>query len=170
MHSLSCVYFIIVLLPLLPQLLPVLGDGGADGDGGCDIGGCCPEFWEPAHSVGLGCLFFYGRAKFSWDQAQQFCRTQENATLVEIMTEDQVAFLEIYLELFSDELPYLNTWWTGATDVGGDWEWVTSKKPVPGFVWEDGHPGAGGDCMVLGIQGGLDIQCEAQYYPLCQKQ
>merc|ERR1719369_362719 len=157
MQSLSCTYFVIVLLLILSQHFPVQGDGG--GDGGGDDGGDCPEFWEPAHSVGLGCLLFYnGIAKHTWDQALQFCRTQENATLVEIMTEDQLAFIEMYMDLFSDLLPYPNTWWTGARDLGGDWEWVTSREPVAGFVWQDGHPGAGGECMVLGIQGATTVK------------
>ena len=86
------------------------------------------------------------------------------------MTEDQLAYIEAYLDLFSEELPRPNTWWSGARDVGGDWEWVTSREPVAGFVWEDGHPGVGGDCMMLGIQGGQDIQCDRQYCTLCHKQ
>merc|ERR1712212_335449 len=161
------VYFVIVLIHLLSLHPPVQGDD--EGDVAGDGGGDCPEFWEPGHSVGLGCLLFYG-AKHSWNQAEQFCRTQQNATLVEILTEDQLAFIEMYLDLFSDLLPFPNTWWTGARDVGGDWEWVTSRKPVAGFVWEDGHPGTGGDCMVLGIQGGQDMQCDRQYYTLCHRQ
>ena len=126
----------------------------------------------PGESVGLGCLLFYGNAKFTWDEAQQFCCSQHNSTLIEILTEDQLSFIELYLELFYEVLPFLNTWWTGGVARGSeaDWVYVSSSQPVPDFVWGEGHPSTRGDCMVLDKQNhrGQDISCNNQYYALCQ--
>ena len=80
--------------------------------------GNCPEFWEPADSVGLGCLLFRGYSgKITWTEAKNYCENVQNATLIEIQTEDQLAFIETYLFIFEDILPYPNAWWTGGTDL-----------------------------------------------------
>ena len=50
----------------------------------------CPHNWVDATFVDLGCL--------PWEQANIYCH-EENATLIEILTEEQLDFVR--MELFS---------------------------------------------------------------------
>merc|ERR1712126_436427 len=106
--------------------------------------GSCPSGWvDDASFVDMGCLFFNStKALASWDDSASMCQmATPNASLVEILNETQMAFVQMNIELLeAHEAP--RHWWTGATDVGinGRWIWAPSSTPVEDFIWHTGYP------------------------------
>ena len=138
--------------------------------------GECPRGWVDASFVDMGCLYFNStEALASWDDSASMCQmATPNATLVEILTEDQVAFVQMEIDLLeAHEAP--RHWWTGATDVGinGKWFWAPSLSPVEDFVWVSPYPKdeLSNNCMIINYSSnaGTNINCDyTAAYPLCQ--
>ena len=70
----------------------------------------CPEPWVDGSSVGLGCLLFNSSLALTWDEANNFCQFTSNATLLEILTEEQLIFTQLELTRLADEEGGRN-WW-----------------------------------------------------------
>merc|ERR1719450_2107389 len=117
-------------------LILYLVTGGAE-----DISSSCPPHWEQATWVDMGCLLFNSTTPLTWFDANTYCQTQENAALVEILTEEQHEFLQMQLSMLEDHEEE-KSWWTGGNDIGreGKWSWVTSQAPVGDFLWYSGYP------------------------------
>jgi hypothetical protein len=133
----------------------------------------CEQGWMQATATDMGCLFFEPTKKFNWDAASAYCKTEQNATLVEILTQEQLDFLQMMQGVLGAE-----DRWTGATDEGREskWFWITTLNDVAEFVWRPGFPSNGveGNCMSLhpdndkGL-GGIDNDCGLNFKPICQK-
>ena len=129
-----------------------------------------------ASFVDMGCLSFNStEALASWDDSARMCQmATPNASLVEILTEDQMAFVQMEIDLLeAHEAP--RHWWTGATDVGinGKWFWAPSLSPVEDFVWVSPYPKdeLSNNCMIINYSSnaGTNINCDyTDAYPLCQ--
>ena len=136
----------------------------------------CPKFWVQATHVDLGCLLFNSSTTYTWPDANTYCQEQENATLVEILTEEQLELIQMELYVLENESG-AHQWWIGGTDMGneGDWFWIKSKEPVAEFIWHQGQPAQGfkGDCAALWSGGynyeGDDNSCTRLLYPICQQ-
>ena len=136
----------------------------------------CPEHWIRATFVDMGCLYFNRTAEVTWDDANKICQNIENqnATLVEILTEDQMDFLAMELDAIGEagNIRY----WTGGTDKGreGQWFWISSLKEMGDFVWASGHISSGTDWNCVGLHSSLhylgdDYVCSSSsFYPICQ--
>merc|ERR1711936_1224781 len=96
--------------------------------------GVCPDKWVDATFVDMGCLYFNSSAALPWDETNSLCQMTSNATLVEIRTEMQMAFLQMELNVLADH-EGTRHWWTSGTDVGvnGKWMWATSYTPVEDY-------------------------------------
>ena len=58
----------------------------------------CPTGWRDAASVGLGCLLFNADTGMDWNAASEFCKgSQEGASLIEILTSEQMDFMMMEL-------------------------------------------------------------------------
>ena len=59
----------------------------------------CPRsrYWVQANLVDMGCLLLNSTTTYTWEQAYLYCLEEENASLVEIQTEEQVDFLKMEL-------------------------------------------------------------------------
>merc|ERR1712226_1730243 len=55
----------------------------------------CPEKWIDASFVDMGCLLFNSTTTMDWESANTYCQGAPNATLVEIATEMQLAFVQM---------------------------------------------------------------------------
>ena len=135
----------------------------------------CPISWVQADLVNLGCLLFNSTTAYTWEKAYGYCQSVENASLVEILTGEQLQFIQMELYVL-EEQEGKNLWWTGATDLGreGHWIWMGSLTPVDEFVWRSGYPSGGvtENCLYLNSGGsyeGYDNPCSILYYPICQK-
>ena len=139
--------------------------------------GSCPEGWIDASFVKMGCLYFDSTAPLSsWDATSSMCQTATpNSTLVEITSEEQMAFIQMELDMLADhELP--RHWWTAGTDVGinGKWVWATSLTPVEDYVWAIGRPDQRDalNCLLLHADlgwAGFNYLCVSNVaYPICQ--
>merc|ERR1712107_723328 len=75
--------------------------------------GACPSGWVDASFVDMGCLFFNStEALASWDDSATMCQmATPNATLVEILTENQMAFVQMEIELLEAH-EGVHYWWT----------------------------------------------------------
>ena len=136
----------------------------------------CPDHWIRATFVDMGCLYVNRTAQVSWEDANRICQTVENqnAFLVEILTEDQMDFLAMELSAITD-VPG-SKYWTGGTDKGreGQWFWISSLKAVGDFVFYSGQPnnGVAQNCLILpwnfDYLGGSYSCADPYYYPICQ--
>ena len=134
----------------------------------------CPTNWVQSTWVDMGCLLLNTTKTYSWEQASVYCQT-ENATLVEIKTEEQFRFLQMVIKVFDGQCGK-HHWWTAGTDMGldGHWAWMRSFTPVGDFLWVAGNPNGGlvENCMYLNYDYGYfagDAACTTSYYPICQK-
>merc|ERR1712179_11150 len=134
----------------------------------------CPEKWIDASFVEMGCLLFNSTTTYTWDRANYYCQSHHNATLLEITTEMQLAFVQMEANVLADHEGKRN-WWTSATDAGveGVWMWATSYTPVGEFLWYPTQPNNPSyNCMQL-YSGynflGDDVPCTTTDYPICQK-
>merc|ERR1711962_1867340 len=145
-----------------PDMLqvPALLEGLQD-----ESSGACPSGWVDASFVNMGCLYFNSTKAETWDDAVISCQVATpNASLVEIMNETQMAFVQMEIEVIEDyEGPH--HWWTGATDVGinGKWFWAPSLSPVEDFIWTSEYPKneLTANCMMIHstYDAGYNIAC-----------
>ena len=135
----------------------------------------CPADWVDATSMDLGCLLFNSTTAYTWEKAYGYCRSVENASLIDILTEEQLDFVR--LKLYDlEEQNGKELWWTGATDLGreGQWTWMGGLTPVSEFIWRAGYPNGGvtENCLYLNSGGsyeGYDNPCSILYHPICMK-
>merc|ERR1711936_4741 len=140
------------------------------------LSSACPDKWIDATFVDMGCLYFNSSAALTWDKTNSLCQMVANATLVEITTEMQMAFLQMELNVLAD-YEGARFWWTSGTDVGvnGKWVWAPSYTPVEEYIWADNKPSYHADynCMMLNWNYqylGYDYPCDfTEAYPICQK-
>ena len=125
--------------------------------------GACPSGWVDASFVDMGCLYFNSTKAEIWDDSIISCQmATPNASLVEILTKDQMAFVQMEIELLEAH-EGKHFWWTGATDVGinGKWFWAPSLSPVEEFIWAPGYPKSElkNNCMMIhyNLDAGFDI-------------
>ena len=106
----------------------------------------CPKEWVDGTDKGMGCLLFNSTKAYHWDDAISYCQKDHEASLLQIITEDQMQFTQstaIFLAAHEGN----HHWWTSGTDVGlnGDWLWATSCSisgclPVDTYVWGPSRP------------------------------
>merc|ERR1711934_303641 len=157
-------------------LLPVQGSPGIKDtkDSGNSTDPSCPAHWIDASMGNMGCLLFDREDAFSWEESQAFCQSL-GASLIEIYTEEQFAFVRSELIYLQDQRIDKN-WWIGATDADHEamWYWASSYAHVGTFLWHSGEPNNGedGNCMHLwnAYQEflGADAHCGYPYSPICQ--
>ena len=135
----------------------------------------CPDHWVDATLTGLGCLLFNSTETYAWEEANNYCQRDENASLVEIWTSMQLDFIRTELILLTDHEASRN-WWTSGTDLAreGEWYWGPSSAPVGDFVWGSSDPNGGTNenCMFLYNSYdfyGNSYSCTSLFYPICQK-
>ena len=126
----------------------------------------------------MGCILFNSSEAYDWEHAYDYCHRFENASLVEIRTEEQLEFLKMELLVLENHEGRHN-WWTGATDYGreGQWYWMGSLTPVADYVWASGQPNEGSldNCLNLETSNynyfylGYDVNCSYASFPICQK-
>ena len=129
-------FLLAALLGLASASLSVLPNG----DSQDRSTGNCPEGWVDGTAVKLGCLFFNATAQLTWDDASSMCQMGSDSTLIDITTEEQLAFIQ--MELIALQLPTSSWWWTAGTDVGinGQWFWATTRADVDNFIWSTDQP------------------------------
>merc|ERR1712025_1367353 len=122
----------------------------------------------------MGCIYLddnaQGFIQMNYFEAYEFCWNLD-AVLIEIRSEQQLAFLDQILSLY----PYSSyPFWIGATDLfhEGQWTWTSSGKTVGSFIWDIGQPegGISHNCANLNrfSHTAFDNPCEWNLYPLCQ--
>merc|ERR1712018_155965 len=142
------------------------------------VSGNCPDKWVDASFVDMGCLYFNTTAGMTWDDANSMCQMGSNSTLLEITSEMQKSFIQMELAVIEDHEDAHFYWWTAATDVGvnGQWIWIVSLTAVEDWMWYSSYPDSGPDnynCMYLyyghddGMTG-VTNPCDASFYPICQ--
>merc|ERR1712212_1073453 len=138
--------------------------------------GTCPDKWVDATFVDMGCLYFNSTESMTWDHASSMCQMGSNSTLLEIRTEMQMSFIKMELAVIEDHEDKHFAWWTAATDVGinGQWIWITSLTAVEDFMWYSGYPSSHDDynCMYLSYSNdeysGVNNPCDQKFFPICQ--
>ena len=134
----------------------------------------CPEKWIDASFVEMGCLLFNSTTAYTWEKANYYCQSKHNATLLEITTEMELAFIQMEANVLADH-EGARHWWTSGTDVGveGVWMWATSYSPVGEFLWYNNYPSrASSSCLMLYHPYnflGINSACTNTYYPICQR-
>ena len=125
--------------------------------------------------TGLGCLLFNSTKAYNWEEANNYCQRDENASLVEIWTTLQLDFIRSELSFLTDH-ESAHDWWTSGTDLAreGEWYWGSSGAPVGDFVWgsNEPHGDTEANCMKLYASNdfyGRSFQYSRLYYPICQK-
>ena len=128
----------------------------------------------------MGCLLINRTETLTWEEAHKSCQAEKNASLVEILTTDQMDYLQMELTSI-EEFIGPAYYWTGGTDHGreGRWIWMYSLESVEDFVWYNGpsdkQPNGGSDANCLYLHpdkynyDGCDWDCTGKYYPICQK-
>merc|ERR1712037_890581 len=74
--------------------------------------GNCPEKWFDASFLEMGCLYFNTTQAFTWDDANTMCQMNTNSTLVDIVTEMQMSFLSMELDVIANAEGATRAWWT----------------------------------------------------------
>ena len=134
--------------------------------------GPCEPGWMDAHLEGLGCLLF-GTESGTFQDANTFCYNN-SAHLVEILTESQMDFMVMELQLL-ETLLGPRFYWGGGTDWNseGRWYWANSLIPIEDFVWAEGEPNDGirANYLTFWPARGYYMADELTHilYPLCQK-
>ena len=132
---------------------------------------------DPSDLGGLGILFDSTTGPLTWEEANIYCQEFGNGRLIEIMTEEQLDFLQMELNALDDH-EESHYWWTGGTDVGrdGKWIWIESLRDVADFVFHAGEPNDGSSliCLYLEFNWGYeagDLICDytTNIYPICQQ-
>merc|ERR1712088_520724 len=106
--------------------------------------GNCPENWLDASFMDMGCLYFNTTQSLTWDNANTVCQMTTNSSLVDIVTEMQMGFLQMELDVIANAEGATHYWWTAGTDAGinGRWIWATTLTAVEDYVWQSGYPDA----------------------------
>merc|ERR1711872_311793 len=96
----------------------------------------CPHAWVDGSYVDMGCIMMNANYSMTWLEANVYCNTQHNSSLVEFRMPEQLEFVQMELEML-EEHDGPRMWWTSGTDVGreGLWYWSSSLAPVHDFVW-----------------------------------
>merc|ERR1719186_196062 len=136
----------------------------------------CPNYWVDGTFVDMGCFLFNTTASMTLEEASQYCQGVENASLIEIHTQEQLDFFK--MERFVIEgSGARKSWWLGGTDRGreGRWFWMNSLLAVEDFVWWQTQPSGGlkENCMYTTVDAGIsfwDTDCTEMHYPVCQRQ
>ena len=100
----------------------------------------CEHRWEDGHNVDLGCLWMVETStKMKFSKAKKYC-SQENARLVEILTEEQMNFISAKLKGKGLCGSKGCDWWGGASKKisGGLWFWEESGNLVDPLIWVGG--------------------------------
>ena len=146
-----------------------------DRDAQVQSSGTCPDKWVDATFVNMGYLYFNTTEPMTWDRASSMCQMGWNSTLLEIRSEMQMAFIQMELSVIEDHEDANFQWWTAATDVGinGQWIWITSLTPVEDYFWYAGYPNGWGaeNCANLHVSSsylGYNLACDNLFYPICQ--
>eukprot|EP00091_Calanus_sinicus_P022866 TRINITY_DN7480_c0_g1_i2.p1 TRINITY_DN7480_c0_g1~~TRINITY_DN7480_c0_g1_i2.p1 ORF type:complete len:195 (-),score=67.49 TRINITY_DN7480_c0_g1_i2:110-616(-) len=136
----------------------------------------CSHGWIDGNPYDLGCLLFDGSTTYTWNDAQEFCHTQEACSLVEISNQEQQDFLAqtaYQLESFTGQQRH---WFIGATDVGteGRWFWPTSLKVATFTAWYGSEPNSGTTANYAYMHYNYDFEWvdgtdTGKVYPICQK-
>merc|ERR1712037_522143 len=102
----------------------------------------CPEKWLDASFMDMGCLYFNTTLALTWDDANAMCQMSTNSTLVDIVTEMQMGFLQMELDVIANAEGTTHVWWTAGTDAGinGRWIWATTLTDVGDYLWRSGYP------------------------------
>merc|ERR1712130_50616 len=139
------------------------------------LSGNCPDKWVDASFVDMGCLYFNTTAGMTWDNANSMCQMDANSTLLEITLEMQMSFIRMQLAVIEDHEDAHFFWWTAATDVGinGQWIWIVSLTAVEDWMWHPGQPNSHAEynCMHLYYTVnylGENTPCDQPFYPICQ--
>merc|ERR1712112_526096 len=101
----------------------------------------CPEHWTQATFVDMGCILINRTETMTWEEANTYCQEVENASLLEIHTQDQMDYLAMELNSIEE---FIGTayYWVAGTDKGreGRWIWMSSLEPVDDLLWYPGYP------------------------------
>ena len=163
-----------MLLLLLNLMLPLLCVATSPISSKDEDTSSCPAHWIDASLNGMGCLLFSNTERLTWESASVACQ-EAGSTLVEILNERQLDFVRSELFFLAD-VGVSGDWWTYGTDFGREdqWIWMSSLSAVADFVWHTGEPN--GDttqnCMWMGKGVEFmadDMQCDAEYFYICQK-
>merc|ERR1712133_357018 len=135
----------------------------------------CPEHWTQATFVDMGCILINRTEQITWEEANTYCQEVENASFLEIHTQDQMDYLSMELNSI-EEFIGTGYYWLGGTDKGreGKWIWMSSLEPVDSLLWQSGYPKANykQNCLVLHPSWdyeAFDTSCATSRYPICQK-
>ena len=90
----------------------------------------CPDQWLDASFVDMGCLLINSSKAYHWDAANIYCQRDENATLVEILSQEQLGFLRMKLTEHMEGHEGNKNCWTSGTDAGrnGVWRWANHTR------------------------------------------
>ena len=58
----------------------------------------CPDGWLDSNSLKLGCLYFHGQSRMTWNDASKYCQSQ-GSHLIEIFNETQLEFIQMKLKV-----------------------------------------------------------------------
>ena len=124
----------------------------------------------------MGCLHFKNEQTYQWDDANSICQMDDEATLLEITSEEEMDFVQMELQ-FLETVIGSKHWWVAGTDVGvnGNWTWATSWTPVGEFVWAPSFPNTRPNSNCLMLHYNYDFMATNQacdyegYYPICQR-
>merc|ERR1719410_445828 len=77
----------------------------------------CPEHWLDGSHVDMGCLLINRTEPMTWEEANKYCQSVEDAALVEIHIPKQLEYLSMELKTIEE---YIGPayYWTGGTDKG----------------------------------------------------
>ena len=121
-------------------------------------------------------MLFNSSRSDTWQSANTYCQAEANATLVELLAEEQLDLVRMVLEVVEDHEGGVASWWTSGTDLAreGAWYWGASLAPVQPWVWFGSEPDSGllGNCMVLNGNfeyKALDSSCTSERKPICQR-
>merc|ERR1712013_29757 len=138
--------------------------------------GSCPHGWVDGGPYSLGCVQFNGTKTYNWNDAQEFCFTQDESNLVEIFNQAQQGFLvemAFQIQEFTGENRH---WWIGATDVAseGEWFWPKSREEAKYTSWNNGQPNNGPNYNYVIMNYAMEFNWDdtahsSSYYPICQK-
>ena len=92
----------------------------------------CPDGWDDASHLDLGCIKFFENedVQSGWFEAKQFCESlYESSHLVEVCNQDQADYLQSSAnnQNSSDD----KDWWIGLfKNPEGDWVWTYSNTTL----------------------------------------
>ncbi|XP_022292929.1 perlucin-like isoform X1 [Crassostrea virginica] len=107
----------------------------------------CQDGWTGYNNV---CYLFITHMKASWNEAIQFCQTQ-NSRLAEIEDAREDNFIRQHLLDYGKQEDF----WVGGTDVitEGDWIWVLSQTPIIYYshwaLYEPNNLGGSENCLEI---------------------